>query len=170
MSRTLAVLSVVMLAGCGVSSTGPEAFNHPAFAAESYTESDVAVPFTRGVQIPCSRNGLEIVVFTGTQHVLLHQSVAATGRSAIKLQTNGQGITGTGLVTGDTYRLGGMTTDMYQLPLGTPYPASYTYVNNFPITSAGATGNVVAHETLRVEWDAWGNGTVTVVNFNAECK
>ncbi len=162
---------IAALGACASGTTAPtDAARAPALAASTYRERDVAVPFVRGIQVPCSRAGLEIVVFEGTQHVAIQQTVASTGRTLLRFQTNGQGVTGTGLVSGDTYRLGGVTSESYQLPDGTTFPMSYSYQNAFTVTSPGATGNIVAHETLRVDFDAAGSGTVSVVNFKAECK
>jgi hypothetical protein len=138
-------------------------------AASADVTNDVAVPAQFPVRIPCSRAGWEIIVFQGTEHVLLQQVVRPDGGARVKIQTNGTGMTGVGLVTGDLYRVGGTTQESYDFPAGQPFPASYTYVNDFVVTSAGATGNVVAHETLRVIWDAYGIPTVQVVDFHADC-
>jgi len=72
-------------------------------------------------------------------------------------------------VTGDTYHLNGGTQEEFTFDVNA-LPFDYDMVNNFHVTSAGATGNIVAHETLRITYDADGNATVTVVNFHADCK
>lgn len=171
MSKTCAVLSVLLLAlgACGTEST-PTSVGSVNSPPANLALNDIKVPLGFPIQIPCSRSGLEIIVFTGTQHLQYSQSTRADGSTRVTIMTNGQGATGTGLVTGDSYRLGGMTQETFDLPAGQPWPASYQYDNNFEVTSAGATGNIVAHETLRVVWDDAGVPTIQVVNFIGECK
>jgi hypothetical protein len=132
--------------------------------------NDVKLPLCFPIQIPCSRTGLEITVFTGTEPVLSSQTTRPDGGTRVSFQTNGRGATGTGLVSGDLYRLGGVTRESFELAPGQPWPDSYEYINNFDGTSPGATGNIVAHETLRVIWDAAGVPTFQVVNLIGECR
>ena len=167
----LAIGFAVALAGCADQAAGPteapaEAPAAPSLAA--FTENDVKVPYHQPVIVPCGRLGQEIVPFDGTIHVLFQTSFSASGRRHVKLQTNAQGMRGVGLVSGDLYRLNGGTSDAYEFDVDGPY--TNTYINNFHVTSAGATGNIIAHETLRVLVDENGVPSVLNVNFVAECK
>src|SRR2546430_13457191 len=58
---------------CSTGPTGPTAaarapFTGPSFSASAFTDNELRVPFLRGLQIPCSSNGIEIAVFTGEVH------------------------------------------------------------------------------------------------------
>jgi hypothetical protein len=121
------------------------------------------------VIVPCGRLGREIVPFDGTQHVLVHSSFNTSGWSTSICRPTPRGLTGTGLVSGDAYRVNGVTKDQYQFDALT-LPYTNTYVNNFHVESAGATGNIIAHETLKVYVDENGDATIEVVNLTAECK
>jgi len=159
---------------CSTGPTGPTAaarapFTGPSFSASAFTDNELRVPFLRGLQIPCSSNGIEIAVFTGEVHLFLHETVSETGHARVKAMTNAQGITGVGLVTGDAYHMNGGTQEEFTFDVDA-LPFDYDMVNNFHVTSSGAAGNIVAHETLRITYDADGNATVTVVNFHADCK
>lgn len=165
---------LVSLIGCGPGSLEPatsttvRSISTRAAAAAS-TENDIKISAHLPVIVPCGRLGQEIVPFDGTQHVLVHSSFNTSGVEHLKLQTNAQGMTGTGLVSGDTYRVNGVTKDQYEFDALT-LPYTNTYVNNFHVESAGATGNIIVHETLKVYVDENGDPTVEVVNFTAECK
>ncbi len=170
--RFLAIGCAVALAGCADQAVGPaeapaEGPAAPALAA--FTENDVKAPFHQPVIVPCGRLGQEIVPFDGTIHVLFQTSFSASGRRHLKLQTNAQGMKGVGLVSGDLYRLNGGTSDAYEFDVG-GLPYTNTYINTFHVTSAGGTGNIIAHETLRVLVDENGVASVQTVNFVAECK
>ena len=170
--RSLTIACIVTLAGCADRAVGPTeapAANPAAPSLAAFTENDVKVPYHQPVIVPCGRLGQEIVPFDGTIHVLFQTSFSASGRRHLKLQTNAQGMTGVGLVSGDLYRLNGGSSDAYEFDVeGLPY--TNTYINNFHVTSAGATGNIIAHETLRVLVDENGVPSVQNVNFVAECK
>jgi hypothetical protein len=167
----LAILWAVALAGCADRALGPAEApaglrSGPSLAAVS--ENDIKIPYHQPVIVPCGRLGQEIVPFDGTVHVLFQTSFSASGRRHLKLQTNAQGMTGVGLVSGDRYRLNGGSSDAYEFDVDGTYVN--TYINNFHVESAGATGNIVAHETLRVQVDENGVPSVQTVNFVAECK
>jgi hypothetical protein len=167
----LAILWAVALAGCADRALGPAEApaglrSGPSLAAVS--ENDIKIPYHQPVIVPCGRLGQEIVPFDGTVHVLFQTSFSASGRRHLKLQTNAQGMTGVGLVSGDRYRLNGGSSDAYEFDVDGTYVN--TYINNFHVESAGATGNILAHETLSVQVDENGVPSVQTVNFVAECK
>jgi hypothetical protein len=169
--HALAIACLVTLVGCADRDAGPtdEQIEAPAAPAFAATQNDTKVPFHQPVIVPCGRLGQEIVPFDGTVHVLTQTSFSASGRQHLKLQTNAQGMTGVGLVSGDLYRLNGGSRDSYEFDIG-GLPYANTYINNFHVESAGATGNIIAHETLRVLVDENGVPSVQTVNFTAECK
>ena len=169
--HSLAIACALALAACADRGLGPNEAPADGLATPSLaaiTENDVKIPYHQPVIVPCGRLGQEIVPFDGTVHVLFQTSFSAGGRRHLKLQTNAQGMTGVGLVSGDLYRLNGGSKDMYEFDVEGPY--ANTFVNNFHVESAGATGNIIAHETLRVLVDENGVPSVQTVNFVAECK
>jgi hypothetical protein len=139
-----------------------------ATAGDNRTYNDIRVPVTMPVRIPCSRAGWEIIPMSGVEHASMQLSSTATGGLRMRLHVNAQGVTGVGLVTGDTYRASGTTEEQYSWDAGNALDEYYlTY--NFNVTSPGATGNIVAHEVLRMSFDASGFPTLDVAKFDAEC-
>jgi hypothetical protein len=101
-------------------------------------------------------------------HYLTSVSRLSNGNYRLKIQSDGQGVTATGLVTGDVYHVGGGTSDTWDyLPSGGFH---YDYQNAFQATSPGKTGNTVAHETLHIDADQYGHVELRNVEFHAECK
>ncbi|AHG90703.1 hypothetical protein J421_3166 [Gemmatirosa kalamazoonensis] len=139
-----------------------------AAAGESRTYNDISVPVQMPVRIPCSRAGWEIIPMSGVEHASMQLSSNATGDLTLRLHVNAQGVTGVGLVTGDTYRASGTTEEKYDWTAAAALDGYYlTY--NFNVTSAGATGNIVAHEVLHMTFDASGYPSLQVTKFDAEC-
>jgi hypothetical protein len=133
------------------------------------TYNDVGVDVHLPIQVPCGRLGMEIVPLYGVEHASLQFAQTATGAATLRLHVNAQGVTGVGLVSGDAYRAGGTTDESYDLSsfgLTQSYYLTYT----FNVTSAGATGNIVAHEVLRMSFDANGYPSLDVIKFDGECR
>lgn len=139
-----------------------------ATAGDNRTYNDIRVPVTMPVRIPCSRAGWEIIPMSGVEHASMQISSNANGALTLRLHVNAQDVSGVGLVTGDTYRASGTTEEKYEWT-SAGAPDGYYLTYNFNVTSPGATGNIVAHEVLRMSFDASGFPTLDVAKFDAEC-
>ena len=172
-SAVLCSAAVAALAACADVPSAPSATAPTApslaVAGANRTYNDVRVDVGMPIRVPCSRLGMEIVPLSGVEHASMQFSRAADGRTTLRLHVNAQGVTGVGLVTGDEYRAAGTTEEAYDwdaFGAGDSYYLTYT----FNVTSAGATGNIVAHELLRMSFDAAGNPSLDVVKFDGECR
>ena len=162
----LGAASLLVLGACAESPTAAPA---PRFAASANaTTSESLVPVHLPVRIFCSRLGTEIVPLDGVEHVTFQQAFSANG-GHVRMHVNTQGVTGIGLVTGDLYRSAGATEESYDFDVG-QFPFSYSTTYSFVLNTAGSAGHIVAHEVLRVDYDASGVPTVSVVKFDAECR
>lgn len=173
-----AALALTALAACADAPTAPATTGarapQPAAAALSAslngTINEFGPPFIGGVVVPCGRMGPELVTFSGTEHFSFQQQVTASGSMNVRLHANAQGVTATGVVSGDTYHTSGATDEAYDFVVG-QLPFSYDVVYSFNMASAGAgTGNIHALEVFRVSYDEYGYPTIQRVKFDAECK
>jgi hypothetical protein len=84
----------------------------------------------------------------------------------VKTHDQPQGISGTGLVTGDKYQATGVTQDEFNTSFG----MEETFINNFRIIGQGPGNNFLVHENFHITINA--NGTVTAFhdNFTIDCK
>lgn len=171
---SLVVVSALTLAACADAPSAPRASSAaPSRALAAYgdvrTYNDVRVPLHHPIQVPCGRMGMEIVPFHGDEHASFQLSEPGPGRLRMRLHVNSQGVTGVGLVSGDTYHAAGTTEETYEWSTAGA-PEGYYLTYTFAVTSAGATGNIVAHEVLRFSFDAAGYPSLDVVKFDAECR
>ena len=174
MKVAAAALALTALAACADAPTAAPAAAAPQLSALSAslngTINEFGPPFIGGVVVPCGRMGPELVTFSGTEHFSFQQQVNATGSMNVRLRANAQGVTATGLVSGDTYHTSGSTDETYDFVVG-QLPFSYDVVYTFNMASAGAgSGNIHALEVLRVSYDQYGYPTLQRVKFEAECK
>ena len=166
-SRVLASALCLSAAACADAPSAPlTASAAPsratATAGDNRTYNDIRVPVAMPVRIPCSRAGWEIIPMSGVEHASMQLSSNANGDLTLRLHVNAQG------VTGDTYRASGTTEETYDWT-SAGAPDGYYLTYNFNVTSPGATGNIVAHEVLRMTFDASGFPTLAVAKFEAEC-
>ena len=164
------LVAALILAACAENPTQPAAAPAPrlAAAAANGTISESDLPIHQPVFVPCGRLGREIVPTTGTEHVTSQWQANASGGGHLRMHVNATA-EGTGLVSGDLYRVNGATQESYEFDTG-GFPFSYDLTYSFHVTSAGANGNIVAREVLRVNYDAVGVPTLQVVKFDAECR
>jgi hypothetical protein len=136
-------------------------------AARSAVVFNESFPIAIAVFVPCADGGAgELVVLEGDLHLLLTITENANHLS-IKTHAQPQGISGTGLTTGDKYQGTGVTQDHFTTGLGAQ---TFTFVNNFRIIGQGPGNNFLVHQTFHVTINANGEVTATVDNFSAECK
>ena len=165
---TAAVLTCIALGACADAPTAPA--SAPRLATSwNATSSESQVSVHLPIQVPCGRVGLEIVPLDGVEHVTFQQTWNANGGSHVKMHVNAQGVSGIGLVSGDYYHADGATNDSYEFDVG-QFPFSYQTVYSFGLQGNGNYGHIVAHEVLKVNYDAYGNPDVQVAQFSAECK
>jgi hypothetical protein len=153
LSGLVAVLSIAVVS----SSSGAP--------ASSSTISTV-FPIDLIVFVPCANGGAgEDVALNGNLHDLFH--ITVNGNSLhVKTHDQPQGISGTGLVTGDKYQATGVTQDEFNTSFG----MEETFINNFRIIGQGPGNNFLVHENFHITINA--NGTVTAShdNFTVDCK
>jgi hypothetical protein len=119
--------------------------------------------------VPCADEGAgELVLLEGTLHSLFHITINGNNFK-MKVHDQPQGISGTGLTTGDKYQATGVT----QQTFGGSFvngQFSDSYVNNFRIIGQGRGSNFLVHEKFHITLNAKGELTASVDNFSVECK
>lgn len=158
--KLISLLAMVMLL---VTLAGPA----PALAkAETFTVSE-RFPIDIVVFVPCAAGGAgELVELSGDLHALFHVTLDGSGGFHAKSHFQPQGVSGTGLTTGDKYQGTGVTQDQFNGKVG----FEFTFVNNFRIIGQGPGNNFLVHENFHVTVNANGEVTAFVDNFRVECK
>ena len=159
MKKLLVLIGLVgVLAGVAASSSRSA-------PADTLTVSTI-FPINLIVFVPCANGGLgEDVLLTGNLHDLFHITINDNSLH-VKVHDQPQGISGTGLVTGDKYQATGVTQDEFNTSFG----AEETFINNFRIIGQGNGNNFLVHDNFHVTINA--NGTVTALHDNVtiDCK
>jgi hypothetical protein len=173
----LIVAGLVMVSACSSSSVpvAPDTVS-PAAAATGVLASDVRaetstqnefIPTELAVFVACAAAGAgELVELEGSLHVRSHVTRDGTGAFHLSQHFQPQGISGTGLTTGDRYRGTGVTRSNTHTKAG----LAQTYVNNFRIIGRGPGNNHLVHETLHVKVDADGVVTTERADLSIDCK
>lgn len=133
--------------------------------AETFTVS-TSFPISLTVFVPCANEGAgEDVLLSGNLHDLFHITINDNSLH-VKTHSQPQGISGTGLVTGDKYQATGVTQEEFNTSFG----VTDTFINNFRIIGQGSGNNFLVHENFHITVNA--NGTVTALhdNFSIDCK
>ena len=160
------------LLGCGDAVREPTGVSpaSPRFSATTTTTNE-QVPFSQLVSVPCANNGAgELVLISGTLHILTHQTISDAGHLQFKVHFQPQGASGVGLTTGDTYRATGVTQQTVTVDLTDGAPQEFTFINNFRIIGRGRDNNFLVHQTVHVTVNANGEVTSEVVNTSVECR
>jgi hypothetical protein len=108
------------------------------------------------------------VLLTGLLHTLVHRTVNAN-RISMTVQSQAQGISGVGLITGESYRGTGVTRQHFGHS-STDGQVEETFINNFRIIGPGPNNNFLVHNTLHVAMNASGELTSHVENVSVDCK
>jgi hypothetical protein len=177
MRRAVAGLTTLVVAGsllaCGDAGrgpTGPGPLTAPLLQASTLIIND-QIPFAQPVFVPCANNGAgEVVLISGTLHVLIHQTISDAGHGQLKLHFQPQGASGVGLTTGDTYRATGVTQQMETVDLTDGAPATFTFINNFRIIGPRRDNNLLVHQNVHFTVNANGELTAEVINTSVECR
>jgi hypothetical protein len=163
-------IAIVLALGI-VGSTAVNAFvmsATPAYAAAAQTFTRVEeIPVDETLFVPCAAGGAgEEVHLTGKLHHLVHFIINSTGGVHFKFQSSDQGISGTGLTTGDKYQRTGATNSDFNAKVG----EQSTVVDSFNIIGQGNGNNFLLHVTLHITVNANGTVTAEVFDFSVECK
>ncbi len=174
-ARTLFFLSVFILTitSCKKDLTGTSTNQNLQSATTvakgaSFTSSE-KIPIELTVFVPCANGGAgEDVQLSGFLHVV--SSFTINGNIVRgKTHFQPQGISGTGLSTGDKYQATGVTQDECK---GSLVNGQYeeSFINNFRIIGPGPGNNYVLHENFHITINANGVLTTVVDNITSDCK
>jgi hypothetical protein len=124
-------------------------------------------PLDLFVFVPCAANGAgEFVHLSGPLHILFTTVIDDQGGFHSKFQNQPQGISGTGLTTGDKYQATGETSGTFNGKVG----FEQTFENNFKIVGQGPGNNFMIHETFHITVNPNGTLTVFVDKISIVCK
>jgi hypothetical protein len=119
------------------------------------------------VFVPCAALGAgEFVHLTGTLHILFVDTIDGNGGVHSEFHFQPQGVSGTGLITGDKYNAVGETRGTFNARVG----SEFTFVDNFRVIGQGPGNNFQVHENVHVTFLADGTLTANVDNFSVVCK
>lgn len=134
-----------------------------AYAAAQTITTVENIPVDSNRIIPCAG---EEVHLTGKLHLLIHVTLDNAGGAHVKLQENSQGISGTGLTTGDKYQSTGANNFQFNTKVGD----EQTFVFSFNLIGQGNGNKLLVHVTQHVTVNANGIVTAEVENMSIECK
>jgi len=168
--------AVVLAAGAviiiiGMISIYPTAYNGPSSsaayaAAETFTQV-VKIPVDATVSVECAAGGAgEQVHLTGEQKNVIHVTIDNAGGLHAKLHGNLQGVSGTGLTTGDKYQATGVINAEFNGKLG----EEQTFVRNVHIVGQGNGNNSLIHVLFHITVNPNGSVTAFVDILNVECR
>ncbi len=126
------------------------------------------VPFEAIGVVDCDQDGTpeDIVVISGDLHILVSATANGSVTTARELFVP-RNLTGTGTITGATYRGVGNTQDTtIQVTDG---PTVFTFVNNFYIIGQDDGYRFLVHQTFHFTLDADGNVVVVHDNLFITC-
>jgi len=128
--------------------------------------TNTTFPISFSVFVPCANGGEgEMVVLTGTLHDSFDVRIDSDG-VRVDVHDNPQGITGTGLTTGDKYQATGVT----RWNLAASSAIDLVFVDNFRIIGQGPGNNFLFHDNLHLSIDSDGRVTAFHDNLRADCK
>lgn len=131
--------------------------------------SNESLPTAILVFIPCANGGAgENVLLSGNLHALNTFTINGNSvRSSYHIQP--QGISGTGMITGDKYQATGGTSGQSK---GSFVNGQFevTGINNFRIIGQSVGNNFLVHSNFHITINANGSITTVVDNFSVECK
>jgi hypothetical protein len=139
----------------------------PVLAQATTVTTNFQEPLNLTVFVPCARGGAgELVTLTGSLHILFVTTIDDRGGFHSKFHFQPQGVSGTGLITGDKYNATGETQQTFNGRIG----FEFTFVNNFKIIGQGPGNNFLVHENIHVTVLPDGTVTADVDNFSIKCK
>lgn len=141
-------------------------FASPLPPASTYT-SVQTLPIDQVGFVPCALGGVgESVHISGDINAVAHLTRNATNGYLVESNYNPQGVTGVGLVSGDTYQATGSASERFNVAIG----ETETYVSNFRVIGQGSGNNYLVHETFHVTVNPNHELITFVYNYSFECK
>ena len=117
--------------------------------------------------VPCAAGGAgEEVHLTGKVNQVFHSTVDSAGGAHVKVHMNDQGISGTGLTTGDKYQRTGATNSEINVKVGTEHTTVFT----LNLIGQGNGNNLLIRLMEHITVNANGIVTAEVENISVECK
>jgi hypothetical protein len=151
LSLAVVGMTLALAAGMAIAQATTDTFNE--------TE-----PFDAIFDNPCTG---EPVHFTGELHVLFHVTEDANGGFHVQTHFQPQGVSGTGLVSGEQYRGVGVTRDEFYFPPGELRET--TFIDRFYFVSKGPSENMLATTTIHVTFNANGEPTAELFRLELKC-
>jgi hypothetical protein len=138
-----------------------------AYAQAETVTSRERFPVNDQFFVECAAGGEgEVVQWTGEIQAVFHVTFDSAGGVHLKIHGNAQGLSGTGLTTGDKYQVTGASDLATNVKVG----AETTIVNNFHIIGPGKGNNFLLQELFHVTVNPDGTVTAFVDNLREECK
>lgn len=135
-------------------------------SANAAVTTNVMVPIQKVFFIPCANSGQgELVVFSGTLHVLFLTTLDSSGGALVKVHFQPMGVIATGQTTGDIWHATGVTQGITNTHVG----AETSFVNNFRLIGPGSTVNFIVHEVMHITVNPDGTVTTSFDHFSASC-
>ena len=160
------VISILIALAIALGMIGVSGAGSAQAKATVFTDN-VQIPINLFVFVPCAAGGAgEDVDLSGTLHVLFRTTFDSRGGFHSKFHFQPQGVSGTGLTTGDKYQATGVTQGTDNGKVG----FESTFVNNFRIIGQGPGNNFLVHGNFHFTINANGEVTAFVDNFRVECK
>jgi hypothetical protein len=153
--------------GCQGEATGPAGGGSPSFSAETSTQIvERVIAVTKFV--PCANGGLgENVSASGNFHDVFHVTLDGSGGAHVVIVHNPQGVSGTGLITGDKYQgVGTFLQDASNVKVG----EENTSVANMRLIGQGPGNDLLIHTDFHFTVLASGEVTSFHDNVSIECK
>src|SRR6266487_6818593 len=166
----LLIVAAAALTACDRTPTTPSSARSvvPAFSAVA-SNTNLTMPIDLLVFVPCANGGAgELIEVSGPLHVLSQLTICNSGNVVLYSHFQPQGISGFGFVTGDKYQGTGITQSMNTF--STPFPITFTFVNNFYMIGQEPNNNFKVHETFHFTINANGEVTAFVDNFSVTCQ
>lgn len=138
-----------------VAATPAQEQNPPVSAAQK-------IPFNRTLPTPCKEKRIRL---TGQFQAQYKVNREAGGQIFIDGNFDADGITGSGLTSRGKYKAVGAG----RLESSGPSPTSFTYVFNFSLNKTGTTDSLMGHVKFRINVNANGSVTTTVIAANVDC-
>jgi hypothetical protein len=158
--KRMIAVTFLALTGAMVAATSAAA---EATTVTTNTQFDVTFP----VFVPCANAGAgELVLLGGTQHALFHLTTDGRGGLHLKSTIQSQGISGTGLTTGDKYQGTGASQSETDITAG----SEQTLVNSFKIIGQGPGSNLLVQQTTHLTVTPNGDLTAFVNDFSVDCR
>jgi hypothetical protein len=162
---SLAMLYMAVLTACGDSGQPLSPPTEAAFSAITETTNQ-SVPISFITIVPCANGGAgEELLVEGTVHEVFRVTETPSGLLRFSLHHNFQGVTGTGLTTGDTYR----AVENGNVHLHLAPGSTTTFELKFHLFGPGPDNNLTIHASSHVTITPNGDVTVDRSTFTVEC-